>query len=161
MKQNPEGGGGRGRGGWQKDWSRKTEEEITQNWGNQRVSKQVQGIKTEKGGKGKRIKDMTRKKETVGQYRCQPEEEIIALFFLLVFLSLPCSLCLILSGVRPPDFVAQTERKRKKWDSEGNKEKKGGRAGTRKLRKGGQDSTTLLSPRPPLASLPLSLSLSY
>lgn len=63
------------------------------------------------------------KKMKWGQYRCQPEEEIIALLFLLIlpFLSpvcLSCSLCPILSGVRPPDLVMQTEIAQKKEEEE-------------------------------------------
>lgn len=45
------------------------------------------------------------------------QEEIIALLFLFIFLSLThssgsCSLCPILSGVRPPDLVTLTERRK-------------------------------------------------
>lgn len=53
------------------------------------------------------------------------QKEIIALLFLFIFLSLThssgsCSLCPILSGVRPPDLVTLTERS-KTWGGENDK----------------------------------------
>lgn len=104
---------------------------------------------------------MTWKKRKRGQYRCQPEEEIIALLFLLVLLSLSllrlsCTLCPILSCVRPPDLVMQIERKRGRNEAVKETRKKSEREGKRKMRKKGTGFYHSFIRLPSLFSFPLS-----
>lgn len=86
------------------------------------------------------------------------QKEIIALLFLFIFLSLThssgsCSLCPILSGVRPPDLVTLTERS-KTWGGENDKRRQEVGWEERKKKLG---STTPLFP--PSLSFPLRLTL--
>lgn len=90
------------------------------------------------------------KKKKRGQYRCQLEEEIIALLFLPVllffpFLCLSWSLCPIMLGVRPPNLVMQMDREgkgdRAVRETTKEEEEWGGKGGER----GPQDCTTHLS----------------